>query len=44
MKERVDALYAEGRNTVMGDNELEALLREIDGDMYEHFVARKGVL
>lgn len=44
LKERVDALYAEGRNTVMGDNELEALLREIDGDMYEYFVARKGVL
>ena len=44
LKERVDALYAEGRNTVMGDNELEALLREIDSDLYESFVARKGVL
>ena len=38
------ALYTEGRNTVMGDNELEALLREIDSDLYESFVARKGVL
>ncbi len=44
LKERVDEMYAEGRNTVMGDNELEALLRDIDSDLYEHFIARKGVL
>ena len=44
LKERVDALYSEGRNTVMGDSELESILRDLDGDMYEHFIARKGVL
>lgn len=35
MKERVDAEYAAGRNTVMGDIELENMLREIDFSEYE---------
>ena len=44
LKVKVDALYADGRNTVMGDNELELLLRECDADLYESMIARKGVL
>ena len=44
VKERVDELYVEGRNTVMGDSELETLVRNVDGERYEHFVLRKGVL
>ncbi len=35
MKEIVDKEYAEGRNTVMGDNELENILRDVDFDEYE---------
>lgn len=34
MKEQVDILYQSGRNTVMGDGELETLLQEIDDDFY----------
>jgi len=34
MKEQVDLLYLAGRNTVMGDGELETLLQEIDEDFY----------
>ncbi len=32
MKNRIDALYADGRTTVMGDDELKALVRELKGD------------
>ena len=32
MKARIDALYADGRTTVMGDDELEALVKEVSGD------------
>ena len=32
MKARIDALYADGRTTVMGDDELEALVKELSGD------------
>ena len=32
MKARVDALYADGRTTVMGEEELEALVAELKGD------------
>ena len=32
MKKRVDALYADGRTTVMGDDELKALVHELKGD------------
>lgn len=34
MKEQVDLLYQAGRNTVMGDGELETILQEIDEDFY----------
>lgn len=34
MKARVDAEYAAGRNTVMGDGELEEILKEVDYDEY----------
>lgn len=36
VKEQVDALYAAGRNTVMGDEELEILVRNYDVERYEH--------
>ncbi len=35
MKERVDAEYAAGRNTVMGDGELEHIMLEADFEEYE---------
>lgn len=35
MKMRVDAQYESGRTTVMGDEELENILREVDFDRYE---------
>jgi Isopropylmalate/homocitrate/citramalate synthases len=35
MKELVDKEYAEGRNTVMGDEELENMIKVIDFDEYE---------
>lgn len=35
MKEKVDAEYADGRNTVMGDGELENILREVDYAEYK---------
>ena len=34
MKECVDELYANGRNTVMGDSELEDMLQNIDFELY----------
>ena len=34
IKERVDALYAEGRNTAMGDQELEYIVKSIDFEEY----------
>jgi len=34
MKDQVDLLYQTGRNTVMGDGELETMLQEIDDDFY----------
>ncbi len=36
MKEIVDREYAEGRNTVMGDGELEDILRTVDFEAYEN--------
>ncbi len=32
MKKRIDELYADGRTTVMGDDELVALVKELSGD------------
>ena len=34
MKRRIDEQYENGRNTVMGDSELEEMLKEIDFDYY----------
>ncbi len=42
VKEQVDALYAEGRNTVMGDEELEILTRVCDPDRYEKLLFHKS--
>ncbi|MGI5900491.1 MAG: 2-isopropylmalate synthase [Christensenellales bacterium] len=35
MKERVDRIYAEGRNTTMSNGELKAMFKEIDPQLYE---------
>ncbi len=37
MKERIDALYEDGRTTVMGDSELEWILKEVCPEEYKHF-------
>lgn len=42
MKVKVDALYAQGRNTVMGDEELELLTRACDKERYERLVFHKS--
>ncbi len=41
VKEQVDALYAEGRNTVMGDEELETLVSKTDKDRYYKLIRHK---
>ena len=38
VKNEVDALYETGRNTVMGDEELEILVRNCDVERYEHLI------
>ena len=38
VKNEVDALYEAGRNTVMGDEELEILVRNCDVERYEHLI------
>jgi len=38
VKAEVDALYEAGRNTVMGDEELEILVRNCDVERYEHLI------
>ena len=38
----VDKLYEAGRNTVMGDEELEILVRNADQDRYEHLLFHKS--
>ncbi len=38
MKEAVDAEYANGRTTVMGDGELENILKAVDYEQYERLV------
>jgi len=38
----VDELYAQGRNTVMGDEELEIMVRYIDVDRYERLLFHKS--
>lgn len=42
VREKVDALYAEGRNTVMGDEELEILTRDADRERYEKLLFHKS--
>lgn len=42
VKEMVDALYAEGRNTVMGDLELDIMTRRADTQRYEHMLFHKS--
>ncbi len=37
MRQQVDALYAEGRNTTMDDEELCVILRRVDPEAYEKF-------
>jgi len=44
VKERVDALYAAGRNTVMGDDELAAFVHEVNPERYARMTSAKGVL
>ena len=41
VKAMVDALYGEGRNTVMGDEELEIMVREVDVDRYRALLLHK---
>ena len=42
VKAMVDDLYAKGRNTVMGDMELEIMVREADKERYERLLFRKS--
>ncbi len=42
VKEMVDELYAQGRNTVMGDQELDIMTRRADTSRYEHMVFHKS--
>ena len=42
MHKMIDAEYASGRTTVMGDGELETMLREADFELYNR-VAYKSV-
>ena len=41
VKEQVDALYAQGRNTVMGDEELETLVSQADQERYLKLLRHK---
>ena len=38
----VDELYAQGRNTVMGDEELEIMVRSVDVNRYERLLFHKS--
>ena len=42
VKNEVDALYAAGRNTVMGDEELEIIVRNCDKYRYERLLFHKS--
>ncbi len=42
IRAQVDALYAQGRNTVMGDEELEVMVRNHDVDRYERLLFGKS--
>ena len=43
MKDQVDALYANGRNTVMGDEELEIIMRKADRKRYEELLLTRRI-
>lgn len=42
VKGMVDQLYAQGRNTVMGDEELEIMVRDADHERYERLLFHKS--
>ena len=42
VKAQIDALYAAGRNTVMGDEELEIMVRDADQERYERLLFHKS--
>ena len=42
LRDLVAELYAQGRNTVMGDEELEIMVRTIDTERYEHLLFHKS--
>ena len=42
VRERVDALYASGRNTVMGDEELEIMVRDAGKKRYEQLLFHRS--
>ena len=42
VKEKIDALYADGRNTVMGDMEMEIMVRDADQERYERLLFHKS--
>ena len=42
VKEKVDDLYTQGRNTVMGDEELEIMVRDSDHDRYQLLLFHKS--
>ena len=42
VQDAVAALYAQGRNTVMGDEELEIIVRDADWDRYQRLLFRRS--
>ncbi len=42
VKAKIDELYAAGRNTVMGDEEMEIMVRDADQDRYERLLFHKS--
>ena len=44
VKERVDGEYAQGRNTVMGDEELEQMVFDAAPEFFDELMAHKRVL
>ena len=42
VRERIDGLYAAGRNTVMGDEELEIMVRDADKKRYEQLLFHRS--
>ena len=42
IREQVAEMYAQGRNTVMGDQELEIMVRNYDVERYERLIFHKS--